>query len=86
MRVERNGQAEYMEINLNSVFLLCQLAGKIMLAQGHGKIINLASLLSFSGGYAVPAYAASKGGVAQLTKVTNEWASHGICVNAIAPG
>ncbi len=76
-----------MEINLNSVFLLCQLAGNIMLAQGHGKIINLASMLSFSGGYTVPAYAASKGGVGQLTKaLTNEWASHGICVNAIAPG
>lgn len=76
-----------MEINLNSVFLLCQLAGKIMLAQGHGKIINMASMLSFSGGYTVPAYAVSKGGVAQLTKaLTNEWASHGINVNAIAPG
>ena len=55
--------------------------------QGNGKIVNIASVLSFQGGVLVPAYAAAKGGVAQLTKaLANEWASHGINVNAIAPG
>ena len=69
------------------MFLLNQLAGRVMLAQGHGKIINVASLLSFSGGFTVPAYAAAKGGVAQLTKaLANEWARRGVNVNAIAPG
>lgn len=78
---------DVIEINLTSVFLMCQLAGQLMLKQGHGKIINFASMLSFFGGYTVPAYAASKGGVAQLTKaLSNEWASRGINVNAIAPG
>ena len=73
--------------NLTSVFRLCQSAGREMLAQRSGKIINIASLLSFQGGITVPAYAAAKGGVAQLTKaLANEWASHGIQVNAIAPG
>jgi len=75
------------DVNLSAVFQLCQLAGRIMLRQGSGKIINIASLLSFFGGITVPAYAASKGGVAQMTKaLSNEWASRGICVNAIAPG
>lgn len=76
-----------LETNLTSMFLLNQLAGRVMLAQGYGKIINIASLLSFSGGFTVPAYAASKGGVAQLTKaLSNEWAGRGVNVNAIAPG
>ena len=76
-----------LEINLTSMFLLNQLAGRVMLAQGQGKIINIASLLSFSGGFTVPAYAAAKGGVAQLTKaLSNEWAKRGVNVNAIAPG
>jgi 2-deoxy-D-gluconate 3-dehydrogenase len=58
-----------------------------MLAQGSGKIINIASLLSFQGGVFVPSYAAAKGGVAQLTKaLANEWAPKGVNVNAIAPG
>lgn len=74
-------------VNLNAVFVLCQLAGRKMLAQGGGKIINMASMLSFFGGFTVPAYAASKGGVAQLTKaLSNEWAGKNIQVNAIAPG
>ena len=73
--------------NLNSVFRLCQLAGRHMLAQGSGKIVNISSLLAFQGGVTVPAYAAAKGGVAQLTKaLANEWASKGVNVNAIAPG
>ncbi len=78
---------EVININLNGVFKFCREAGKQMLKQGSGKIINIASLLSFSGGITVPAYAASKGGVAQITKaLANEWASSGIQVNAIAPG
>jgi 2-deoxy-D-gluconate 3-dehydrogenase len=76
-----------LQVNLTSVFRLSQLAGGEMLKQGSGKIINIASLLSFQGGIRVPAYAASKGGVAQLTKaLANEWAARGIQVNAIAPG
>jgi 2-deoxy-D-gluconate 3-dehydrogenase len=75
------------EVNLNAVFRLSQLAGRHMLERGSGKIVNVASLLSFQGGVTVPAYAASKGGVAQLTKaLANEWASKGLNVNAIAPG
>ena len=75
------------EVNLNAVFRLSQLAGREMLARGYGKIINIASLLSFQGGILVPAYAASKGAVAQLTKaLANEWAAKGVNVNAIAPG
>jgi 2-deoxy-D-gluconate 3-dehydrogenase len=78
---------EVLETNLSSVFRLSQLAAKFMLAQGRGKIINIASLLTFQGGVFVPSYAAAKGGVGQLTKAfANEWASGGINVNAIAPG
>lgn len=76
-----------MELNLNSVFRMSRLAGRHMLERGSGRIINIASLLSFQGGITVPAYAASKGGVAQLTKaLANEWAPRGVNVNAIAPG
>ena len=76
-----------LETNLSSVFRLSQLAGRHMLAQGSGKIINIASLLTFQGGILVPSYAAAKGGVGQLTKaLANEWAAKGINVNAIAPG
>lgn len=76
-----------MQVQLRSVFMLCQAFGSRMLARGSGKIINIASLLSFSGGLTVPAYAAAKGGVAQLTKaLANEWASRGVNVNALAPG
>ena len=78
---------DVLNVNLRSVFVLCQLAGRHMIANGGGKIINLASMLSFFGGFTVPAYAAAKGGVAQLTKaLSNEWASKGVNVNAIAPG
>ena len=80
--------AAVLEVNLSSVFRLSRLAGKHMIESGRGgKILNIASLLSFQGGITVPAYAASKGGVAQLTKaLANEWAKFGINVNAIAPG
>jgi len=75
------------DVNLTSVFRLTQHAGRHMLARGSGKIINIASMLTFQGGITVPAYAASKGGVGQLTKAfANEWASKGVNVNAIAPG
>lgn len=75
------------DTNLNGVFQFCRSAGAMMLEQGTGKIINIASLLTFSGGITVPAYAASKGAVGQLTKaLANEWAQSNIQVNAIAPG
>lgn len=76
-----------LEVNLTSMFLLNQLAGRVMLAKGKGKIINIASLLSFFGGITIPAYAAAKGGVTQLTKAfSNEWAGRGVNINAIVPG
>ena len=79
--------SEVIAVNLTSVFRLRQLAGRHMLRQGAGKIVNIASLLSFQGGILAPSYAAAKGGVAQLTKaLANESASKGINVNAIAPG
>jgi 2-deoxy-D-gluconate 3-dehydrogenase len=75
------------DTNLTSVFRLTRHAGRHMLAQGSGKIITIASLLTFQGGITVPSYAAAKGGVGQLTKAfANEWAAKGINVNAIAPG
>ena len=78
---------EVMTINSRTVFFMCQLAGREMLKQKRGKIINVASLLSFQGGILVPSYAASKAAVAQITKsLANEWAHQGINVNAIAPG
>lgn len=82
-----NDWTTVIEVNLSAVFRMSQLAGSQMLSQGGGKIVNIASLLSFQGGVTVPAYAAAKGGVAQLTKaLANEWAVKGINVNAIAPG
>jgi 2-deoxy-D-gluconate 3-dehydrogenase len=73
--------------NLDAVWLLSQRFGRAMIERGSGKIINVASVLSFSGGLTVAAYAASKHGVAGLTKaLANEWAQHNVQVNAIAPG
>ncbi len=74
-------------VNADAVFHLSQAAGRGMIARGSGRIVNVASMLSFQGGIQVPAYAASKHAVAGLTKaLANEWASHGVTVNAIAPG
>lgn len=78
---------EVLEVNLTAPFELCQLAGREMLKVGYGKIINVASMQSFFGGFTIPAYASAKGGIALLTKaLCNEWAGRGINVNAIAPG
>lgn len=93
--IRRNPAAEHadadwdhvLEVNLSSQFLLAREIGREMVARRSGKIIFTASLLSFQGGINVPGYAASKGAIAQLTMaLSNEWASHGVCVNAIAPG
>lgn len=76
-----------MEVNLNSQFILTREFGKRMVARGKGKIIFIASLLTFQGGILVPGYSAAKGGIGQLTKaLANEWAANGVQVNAIAPG
>lgn len=78
---------EVLNINLHAVFIQCQLAARIMLPKGRGKIINLASMACFFGGQTIPAYSAAKGGVAQMTKeMSNDWFARGINVNAIAPG
>ena len=75
------------EVNLNAQFVLSREIGKEMVSRGSGKVIFTASLLTFQGGITVPGYAASKGGVGQLTKaLANEWAGQGVQVNAIAPG
>lgn len=78
---------QVLEVNLTAQFVLTREIGRRMLAQGSGKIVFIASLLSFQGGVNVPGYAASKSGIAALTKaLANEWAAHGVNVNAIAPG
>jgi 2-deoxy-D-gluconate 3-dehydrogenase len=78
---------EVIEVNLRAPFVLAREFGRDMIGRGSGKIIFTASLLSFQGGITVPGYAASKGGIAQLTMaLSNEWAGKGVCVNAIAPG
>lgn len=75
------------DTNLKSVFFLCQAAGRHMIQAGSGRIINIASMLTFQGGIRVPSYTASKSGIGGLTKLlANEWAKHGLTVNAIAPG
>jgi len=93
--IERRPAAEHgdelwdrvLEVNLTAQFVLARELGRRMVEQQRGKIIFLASMLSFQGGVTVPGYAASKGGVAQLTKaLANEWAPHGVNVNAVAPG
>ncbi len=78
---------EVLNINLHAVFFQCQKAGKIMLAKGRGKIINISSMVCHFGGQTVPAYTAAKGGVTQLTReLSNDWFGRGVNVNAIAPG
>ena len=78
---------EVLAVNLNAVWIMAQLAGRVMLAKGSGKIINIASLNSFLGGTTVPAYTAAKSGVAGLTRaLSDDWAGRGVNVNAIAPG
>lgn len=85
--VSRQSWNRVVDVNLNGLFLLCQQFGRPMTERGHGKIVNVASLLSFQGGLRVAAYAASKHGVAGVTKaLANEWAPRGVQVNAIAPG
>ena len=93
--IERRPAAEHgddlwdrvLAVNLTGPFVLAREVGKTMVARGHGKIVFVASLLSFQGGINVPGYTASKGAIAQLTKaLANEWAPHGVNVNAIAPG
>ncbi|MGQ3255018.1 MAG: SDR family oxidoreductase, partial [Microbacterium aurantiacum] len=78
---------DVLAVNLDAVFHLSQAAGRHMLARGSGRIINVASMLSFQGGILVPSYTASKHAVAGLTKaLANEWAAQGVTVNAVAPG
>ena len=78
---------DVMNVNLKTAFFLCQAAGKHFIAQGGGKIINIASMLSFQGGVRVPSYTASKSGIAGITRLlANEWADKGVNINAIAPG
>lgn len=78
---------DVMQINLRAAFFLSQAAGRQMVPQGSGKIINIASMLSFQGGIIVPSYTAAKSGVAGITRaLANEWAQYGVNVNAIAPG
>ncbi len=78
---------DVIQINLRAVFFLSQAAGRVMVQQGGGKIINVASMLSFQGGVLIPSYTAAKSGVAGITRaLANEWSKHHINVNAIAPG
>ncbi len=78
---------DVLQINLKALFFLSQAVGNVMVKQGGGKMINVASMLSFQGGILVPSYAASKSAVAGLTRsLANEWAKHNINVNALAPG
>ncbi|MGX6603260.1 2-dehydro-3-deoxy-D-gluconate 5-dehydrogenase KduD [Micromonosporaceae bacterium Da 78-11] len=85
--VSRQSWDRVVDVNLNGLFFLCQAFGRPMTERGHGKIVNVASLLSFQGGIRVASYAASKHGVAGVTKaLANEWGPRGVQINAIAPG
>lgn len=78
---------DVMNVNIKSAFFMCQAAGRVMIPQGSGKIINIASMLSFQGGIRVPSYTASKSGIAGITRLLAcEWAGKGLNINAIAPG
>ncbi|MXV08020.1 MULTISPECIES: 2-dehydro-3-deoxy-D-gluconate 5-dehydrogenase KduD [unclassified Xanthomonas] len=78
---------DVMNVNIKSAFFMCQAAGRHFIAQGSGKIINIASMLSFQGGIRVPSYTASKSGIAGITRLlANEWGAKGVNINAIAPG
>jgi 2-deoxy-D-gluconate 3-dehydrogenase len=78
---------DVLHINLKAAFFLSQASARIMIPQGRGKIINIASMLSFQGGIIVPSYTAAKSGIAGITRaLANEWAKHGLNINAIAPG
>ena len=78
---------DVLSVNLTAPFLYCQLAARNMLPRNYGKIINVASIQSYCGGYTIPAYTATKGGICQLTKtLSNDWGGRGLNVNAIAPG
>jgi 2-deoxy-D-gluconate 3-dehydrogenase len=85
--VGRDSWQRVLDVNLNGLFFLTQQLGRPMVERGHGKVVSVASLLSFQGGLRVASYAASKHGVAGVTKaLANEWGPHGVQVNAIAPG
>jgi 2-deoxy-D-gluconate 3-dehydrogenase len=87
LEVELADWRRVMSVNLDSAFVLAQRVGAPMVARGSGKIILIASMLSFQGGINQPAYAASKHGLAGLTKaLSNEWAAHNVQINALAPG
>ncbi|MDQ1091229.1 2-deoxy-D-gluconate 3-dehydrogenase [Xanthomonas sacchari] len=78
---------DVMNVNIKSAFFMCQASGRHFIAQGSGKIINIASMLSFQGGIRVPSYTASKSGIAGITRLlANEWGAKGVNINAIAPG
>jgi 2-deoxy-D-gluconate 3-dehydrogenase len=78
---------DVMNVNIKSAFFMCQAAGRHFIANGGGKIINIASMLSFQGGIRVPSYTASKSGIAGITRLlANEWGAKGVNINAIAPG
>lgn len=78
---------DVMNVNIKSAFFMAQAAGRHFIAQGGGKIVNIASMLSFQGGIRVPSYTASKSGIAGITRLlANEWADKGVNINAIAPG
>ncbi len=87
VEVGREAWQRVLDVNLNGLFFLTQQLGRPMVERGHGKVVSIASLLSFQGGLRVVSYAASKHGVAGVTKaLANEWGPHGVQVNAIAPG